>query len=205
MASNQLINSFFTLSPYTIYQLLKVEGAQLPPSRLPLLLQHWSYSFEKSLFTWLELSKFFRNFLNKLETKKHFDMTHGNSLYSLFSGTRGGFSFPRGNAWVGKQLYQMCRSNRYFSPDRIQTIPFVLELRSLLDWVCTDSTLSLFHWLKMEDIYANIYILKCYRTAEKVSRTNFIVFCPRPNRPEIVGETGKVWGERGSSGSTLLD
>lgn len=57
----------------------------------------------------------------------------------------------------------------FFSPDRIQTIPFVLELRGLLDWVCTDSTLSLFHWLKMEDIYANIYILKCYRTAEKVS------------------------------------
>lgn len=51
---------------------------------------------------------------------------------------------------------------------RIQTIPFVLELRGLLDWVCTDSTLTLFHWLKMEDIYANIYILKCYRTAEKV-------------------------------------
>ena len=45
-----------------------------------------------------------------------------------------------------------------------------MELRSLLDWVCTDSTLSLFHWLKMEDIYANIYILKCYRTAEKVEK-----------------------------------
>lgn len=75
-----------------------------------------------------------------------------------------------------------------YSLDRIQTIPFVLELRSLLDWVCTDSTLSLFHWLKMEDIYANIYILKCYRTAEKVRRENFIVLCLRPNLCENAGQ-----------------
>ena len=50
-----------------------------------------------------------------------------------------------------------------------QAIPFLLELRSVLDWVCTDTTLTLFHWLKMEDIYANIYVLKCYRESEKVS------------------------------------
>jgi len=42
-------------------------------------------------------------------------------------------------------------------------------LRSVLDWVCTDTTLTLYHWLKMEDIYANIYVLKCYRESEKVS------------------------------------
>ena len=56
---------------------------------------------------------------------------------------------------------------------RIQSIPFLLELRSVLDWVCTDTTLSLSHWLKMEDIYANIYILKCWRDSEKVS---FLLF-----------------------------
>lgn len=50
-----------------------------------------------------------------------------------------------------------------------QAIPFLLELRSVLDWVCTDTTLTLYHWLKMEDIYANIYVLKCYRESEKVS------------------------------------
>ncbi|XP_031574449.1 piezo-type mechanosensitive ion channel component 2-like [Actinia tenebrosa] len=48
-----------------------------------------------------------------------------------------------------------------------QAIPFLLELRSVLDWACTDTTLSLYHWLKMEDIYANIYVLKCYRESEK--------------------------------------
>jgi len=48
-----------------------------------------------------------------------------------------------------------------------QAIPFLLELRSVLDWVCTDTTLTLYHWLKMEDIYANIYVLKCYRESER--------------------------------------
>ena len=43
----------------------------------------------------------------------------------------------------------------------------------MLDWVCTDTTLTLYHWLKMEDIYANIYVLKCYRESEKV-RIDFL-------------------------------
>ena len=50
----------------------------------------------------------------------------------------------------------------------IQAIPFLLELRSVLDWVCTKTTLTLNHWLKMEDIYANIFIMKCWRDSEKV-------------------------------------
>ncbi|XP_065675959.1 piezo-type mechanosensitive ion channel component 2-like [Hydra vulgaris] len=49
----------------------------------------------------------------------------------------------------------------------IQAIPFLLELRSVLDWVCTKTTLNLNHWLKMEDIYANTFILKCWRNSEK--------------------------------------
>ncbi|XP_013388062.1 piezo-type mechanosensitive ion channel component 2 isoform X1 [Lingula anatina] len=45
-------------------------------------------------------------------------------------------------------------------------IPFLLELRALMDWIWTDTTLALGSWLQMEDIYANIYVLKCWRTAE---------------------------------------
>ena len=60
-------------------------------------------------------------------------------------------------------------SNLLVSNSRFQAIPFLLELRSILDWVCTDTTLTLYHWLKMEDIYANIYVLKCYRESEKVN------------------------------------
>lgn len=45
-------------------------------------------------------------------------------------------------------------------------VPFLLELRALMDWMWTDTTLALTSWLQMEDIYANIFVLKCWRRAE---------------------------------------
>nr|XP_055071604.1 piezo-type mechanosensitive ion channel component 2 isoform X1 [Misgurnus anguillicaudatus] len=46
-------------------------------------------------------------------------------------------------------------------------VPFLTELRAVMDWVWTDTTLSLSNWICVEDIYANIFILKCWREAEK--------------------------------------
>ncbi|KAK3085436.1 hypothetical protein FSP39_003276 [Pinctada imbricata] len=46
-------------------------------------------------------------------------------------------------------------------------IPFLLELRVVMDWMWTDSTLAIGSWLQMEDIYANIYVLKCWRESER--------------------------------------
>ncbi|XP_037913806.1 piezo-type mechanosensitive ion channel component isoform X2 [Hermetia illucens] len=45
-------------------------------------------------------------------------------------------------------------------------IPLLYELRTLLDWVCTDTTMTLFDWLKMEDIFTEIYLMKCARQME---------------------------------------
>lgn len=45
-------------------------------------------------------------------------------------------------------------------------IPFLLELRTLMDWIWTDTSMTLFDWLKMEDIFQNIYQLKCSRQLE---------------------------------------
>jgi hypothetical protein len=39
-----------------------------------------------------------------------------------------------------------------------------------MDWIFTDTSLGLGSWLQLEDIYSNVYLLKCARWAEKVNR-----------------------------------
>lgn len=40
-------------------------------------------------------------------------------------------------------------------------IPFVYEMRAILDWSCTPTTLRLIEWLKLEDIRAWLYRREC--------------------------------------------
>ncbi|XP_050088800.1 piezo-type mechanosensitive ion channel component [Anopheles aquasalis] len=47
------------------------------------------------------------------------------------------------------------------------TVPFLFELRTLMDWIWTDTSMTLFDWLKMEDIFTNVYQLKCMRQLEE--------------------------------------
>lgn len=51
---------------------------------------------------------------------------------------------------------------------RFRLVPFLTELRAVMDWVWTDTTLSLSSWICVEDIYAHIFVLKCWRESEKV-------------------------------------
>mgnify|MGYP005993317749 CR=1 FL=1 len=46
-------------------------------------------------------------------------------------------------------------------------IPFLFELRSMLDWSIFDTTLNFFQWMKLEDIYRNLYQVKCKRVGEE--------------------------------------
>jgi hypothetical protein len=41
-----------------------------------------------------------------------------------------------------------------------------------MDWMFTDTSLGLTSWLQLEDIYSNVYLLKCARWAEKVKNEN---------------------------------
>ena len=40
-------------------------------------------------------------------------------------------------------------------------IPFIYEMRAILDWACTPTTLRLIEWLKLEDIRAWLYRREC--------------------------------------------
>ncbi|WOL18856.1 piezo-type mechanosensitive ion channel [Canna indica] len=42
-----------------------------------------------------------------------------------------------------------------------RVIPFLYELRCLLDWSCTYTSLTMYDWLKLEDIYASLFLVKC--------------------------------------------
>ncbi|XP_068928415.1 piezo-type mechanosensitive ion channel component 2-like [Petaurus breviceps papuanus] len=46
-------------------------------------------------------------------------------------------------------------------------VPFLLELRAVMDWIWTDTALSLSSWICLEDLYASVFIMKCWRESEK--------------------------------------
>ncbi|KAL1491500.1 hypothetical protein ABEB36_012089 [Hypothenemus hampei] len=45
-------------------------------------------------------------------------------------------------------------------------VPFLFELRSVMDWMWTETSMGVFDWLKMEDIFSHIFLLKCSRNME---------------------------------------
>ena len=47
-------------------------------------------------------------------------------------------------------------------------IPLVTELREMIDWMFTDTALSLVNWLRVQEIWAQMYIDKVFREFEKV-------------------------------------
>ena len=40
-------------------------------------------------------------------------------------------------------------------------IPFIFELRSIIDWTFTTTALDVFQWIKLAQIQANLYVAKC--------------------------------------------
>jgi len=53
-----------------------------------------------------------------------------------------------------------------------RAIPFVYELRTLLDWICTPTTLIFFNWLTVEDIKTELYYRKCGMTPVSAAKTH---------------------------------
>ncbi|XP_041859109.1 piezo-type mechanosensitive ion channel component 2 [Melanotaenia boesemani] len=71
------------------------------------------------------------------------------------------------NSILGNFLTKNYNYLNLFLFQGFRMVPFLTELRAVMDWVWTDTTLSLSSWICVEDIYANIFILKCWRESEK--------------------------------------
>jgi hypothetical protein len=52
-------------------------------------------------------------------------------------------------------------------PQIFSAIPFLYELRELLDWSCTATCLTLFDWLKLEDIHTSLFFVTCSRRSRR--------------------------------------
>ncbi|CAI9102322.1 OLC1v1000569C1 [Oldenlandia corymbosa var. corymbosa] len=60
-----------------------------------------------------------------------------------------------------------------------RALPFLYELRCVLDWSCTTTSLTMYDWLKLEDIHSSLFLVKCdvdlhkakHRQGEKQSKT----------------------------------
>ncbi|CAO2192355.1 unnamed protein product, partial [Urochloa humidicola] len=71
----------------------------------------------------------------------------------------------------------------YFGFRLYRALPFLYELRCVLDWSCTTTSLTMYDWLKLEDIYASLFLVKCdailnranHRQGEK--QTKMTKFC----------------------------
>lgn len=51
-------------------------------------------------------------------------------------------------------------------------VPFLYELRTLMDWIWTDTSMNLGDWIKMEDIFVRIFKLKASECFILVIRGN---------------------------------
>lgn len=40
-------------------------------------------------------------------------------------------------------------------------IPFIFELRTLIDWTFTTTALDAFQWIKLSQVQADLYVAKC--------------------------------------------
>ncbi|CAL4063763.1 unnamed protein product, partial [Meganyctiphanes norvegica] len=63
----------------------------------------------------------------------------------------------------------LCKAYNFvnlYSFRMFMNVPFLFELRTLMDWIWTDTSMNLSDWIKMEDVFSHLYQLKCERRAE---------------------------------------
>lgn len=67
-----------------------------------------------------------------------------------------GSTFARDTSFIYRLAFNVYRQ-----------LPFLYELRSVIDWTFTSTALDLFQWFKMEDAYSNLYAVKAENSVRK--------------------------------------
>ncbi|KAK6120115.1 hypothetical protein DH2020_046151 [Rehmannia glutinosa] len=85
---------------------------------------------------------------------------------------------------VTEYAWNMDTSQRILLGYRLyRALPFLYELRCVLDWSCTATSLTMYDWLKLEDINASLYLVKCDNVLNRSShkqgekQTKMTKFC----------------------------
>ncbi|PRW58918.1 piezo-type mechanosensitive ion channel-like protein isoform X1 [Chlorella sorokiniana] len=86
---------------------------------------------------------------------------------------RSGYPPAAASSGMGRQTFWFMRhvnSTRAIAFQVFLALPFVYELRLLLDWTCTATTLTLMDWFKLEDIAVSLYFVAWNRKLRATKR-----------------------------------
>ncbi|KAI0518689.1 hypothetical protein KFK09_006125 [Dendrobium nobile] len=76
---------------------------------------------------------------------------------------------PNKSTLYGQFLTSKISQINYLGFRLYRALPFLYELRCMLDWSCTTTSLTLYDWLKVEDIYSSLFLVKCDAVLNRAS------------------------------------
>lgn len=82
-------------------------------------------------------------------------------LYFTLSGLQIHYGYPPHFTVSAQYLTRTPNLYGYYQYLIYRSIPFFFEVKTILDWACTRTTLLLYDWLKLEDVYSSLYLVKC--------------------------------------------
>jgi hypothetical protein len=135
-ATGKLVSYFLSLSLYTAYVTQVIWGMEsiVDPTKSKI------YFFQLLLLRIFYLMKGLSLALQASQIK--YGLPHKSALYGQFLARQ-----VNTFSWIAFRLYR--------------ALPFLLELRCVLDWACTTTALTMYDWLKLEDIYGSLFLVAC--------------------------------------------
>ncbi|KAM4074276.1 hypothetical protein ACB094_10G082400 [Castanea mollissima] len=71
------------------------------------------------------------------------------------------YGIPHQSTLYRQFLTSEVSRTKYLGYRLYRALPFLYELRCVLDWSCTATSLTMYDWLKLEDIHASLFLVKC--------------------------------------------